>query len=61
MELERCPTCGREPGQTVGCTRCEAIRTQEPIRRPADAQATRFATNPDWTYRGDNTKYRSKK
>jgi hypothetical protein len=32
-----------------------------PIRRPADAQATRYATNPNWTYRGDNTKYRSKK
>lgn len=33
----------------------------EPIRRPADAQSTRHATNPNWSYRGDNVKYRSKK
>jgi hypothetical protein len=33
----------------------------QPIRRPADAQSTRYATNPNWSYRGDNTKYRDKK
>ena len=32
-----------------------------PIRRPADAQATRYQTNPNWSYRGDNTKYRETK
>lgn len=31
------------------------------IRRPADAQATRYKTNPNWTYRGDNTKYKETK
>jgi hypothetical protein len=34
---------------------------QEPMRRPVDAQATRYATNPNWTYRGDNTKYKETK
>ena len=24
-------------------------------------RATRWASNPNWSYRGDNTKYRSKK
>jgi hypothetical protein len=24
-------------------------------------EATRFALNPDWNYRGDNTKYKEKK
>lgn len=32
-----------------------------PIRRPADAQATRYATNPNWSYRGDNNKYKETK
>ena len=40
---------------------CFIFCQQEPIRPPADASATRMASNHDWTYRGDNTKYRSKK
>jgi hypothetical protein len=34
---------------------------REPIRRPELPTATRWASNPNWSYRGDNTKYRSKK
>lgn len=35
--------------------------TREPVRPPIDASATRFATNRNWSYRGDNTKYKRKK
>ena len=28
---------------------------------PADRTATRYASNHDWCYRGDNTKYKAKK
>jgi hypothetical protein len=40
---------------------CDIFCQQEPIRLPADASATRFKSNPNWSYRGDNTKYRSTK
>lgn len=31
-------------------------------RSPSEQRtATRFATNPNWTRRGDNTKYKDKK
>lgn len=33
----------------------------EKIVRPDYATATRFAGNKNWSYRGDNTKYRHKK
>ena len=33
----------------------------EPIKPPATPSATRWATNHNWCFRGDNTKYRSKK
>lgn len=33
----------------------------EKIRPPECPTATRWATNHDWCYRGDNTKYRDKK
>jgi hypothetical protein len=33
----------------------------EAIRLPEWPTATRFTTNPHWSYRGDNTKYRSTK
>ena len=32
----------------------------EPIRPPATRSATRYASNHDWCFRGDNTKYKSK-
>ena len=41
---------------TWGC-----LGVKEPIRRPTDASATRFKSNPNWSYRGDNTKYRETK
>lgn len=34
---------------------------QEPIRPPVTPSATRFALNPNWSYRGDNTKPKEKK
>lgn len=34
---------------------------REPIRTPVNASSTRYSTNPNWSYRGDNTKYRNKK
>lgn len=33
----------------------------EKIRLPDCPSATRWKVNPNWTYRGDNTKYRDKK
>jgi hypothetical protein len=33
----------------------------EPIRLPAMPTATRWKVNPNWTYRGDNTKYKATK
>jgi len=31
------------------------------LRRGDDPRATRWASNHDWCYRGDNTKYKTKK
>lgn len=34
---------------------------KEPIRPPVTPTCTRMASNHDWSYRGDNTKYKAKK
>lgn len=36
-------------------------QTREPIRPPATPTATRYASNHNWSRRGDNTKYKTKK
>jgi hypothetical protein len=33
----------------------------EPIRPPVTPSATRYASNHDWCWRGDNTKPKSKR
>lgn len=33
----------------------------ETVRPPVMRTATRFTTNPNWSYRGDNTKYKATK
>lgn len=70
--MSECKNCDR-PCSGVYCSNlCEDMdrhpaprddmeRFTEPMRRPADAQSTRFATNPNWSYRGDNVKYKEKK
>ncbi len=33
----------------------------EPMRAPEDASATRYSVNRNWSFRGDNTKYKKDK
>lgn len=34
---------------------------REPVRPPATPTATRYASNHDWCWRGDNTKSKARK